>query len=311
MRVLLADDDAIYRRTLQQALERWGCEVILASNGNEAWGILQSTDPPQIAILDWMMPGIEGINICRWIREQVTSAYVYIILITARSNTEDVIEGLDAQADDYLIKPFDLRELRARLQSGRRIINMQASQALMHRELSYRATHDFLTGIWNRQGVIDILERELESARKSKKPLCLAIADIDDFKSINDTYGHIAGDAALTETVRRMQSALRHCDNIGRYGGEEFIVVMPGIGLDAAVKIAERLLVQVAARPYEVLRNQGFVTLSIGIASDPRAGDTGLLLRSADEALYRAKTGGRNRIEIASGSPVKERRGRH
>jgi two-component system cell cycle response regulator len=308
MRVLLADDDPFYRLPLRKALESWGYEVLIASDGTEALNILQGVDPPHLAILDWMMPGMDGINICSRVRKLKECAYTYIILITARGQKKDVIAGLDAQADDYLVKPFALQELRARLQSGLRIVNLQAALTLKQRELSHQATHDSLTGIWNRSAVMDILERETESARKSKKPLCLALADIDNFKLVNDTYGHAAGDAVLIEVVRRIQSALRHFDAIGRYGGEEFVIVMPDVGRQRSLLIAERLRLQVAENPYEVMGNQISVTLSIGVAEDTGTGSIGLLLRSADEALYRAKGRGRNCVEAASAVLMNERR---
>lgn len=312
MRVLLADDDAFYRHYVCKALEGWGYEVITASEGNEAARILQGADPPSIAILDWMMPGMNGVAICSQVRQQSGNSYAYIILITAKNQKSDVIAGLEAQADDYLIKPFDLEELRARLKSGRRIIDLQAALASKQRELSHRATHDSLTGIWNRAAILDILNRESDCVRRKEKPLCIALADIDRFKDINDTYGHEAGDVVLVEVVRRMESALRHYDAVGRYGGEEFLVVMPGVNNQEAFMISERLRIRVEEDLFYVLEKQVPVTLSIGVAVDDGMGSVSLLLRSADEALYRAKAGGRNSVEAAwidSGkvSPFKRR----
>ena len=308
MRVLLADDDAIYRQSLRKALKNWGYEVVTATNGNEALEILMGADPPSIAILDWMMPGMDGIGICSLVRRQKQDSYVYIILITSKNQKRDMITGLDAQADDYLAKPFDMRELRARLQSGRRIVDLQTELASRHQELSHQATHDSLTGIWNRSAILDIVAQEVERARSHKKPVCLALADVDNFKLVNDTFGHEAGDAVLIEVVHRMQSALRHYDTIGRYGGEEFIVVMPDINQLRALAVAERLRKRVAENPYEVLKEKVMVTLSVGLAADTGAVDIGILLRSADKALYRAKEHGRNCVEVASTAHVQERR---
>lgn len=308
MKVLLADDDAFFRLSLRKALRRWGYEVVLASDGTEAWDILQGIDPPRLVILDWMMPGMSGVDICRWIRAQMSDTYSYVILITSRNEKEDVVTALDAEADDYVAKPFDIHELRARLQSGLRIINLQSSLALKQRELFHQATHDSLTGIWNRQAIIDILERETAAARAARKPLSAAVVDIDDFKRVNDTFGHVVGDAVLRETVLTMQSALRHFDRIGRYGGEEFVIVMPGVRKGQGLKMAERVRQRVEGHAFDSLPGREGVTLSIGIASDRGAGDPGLLLRSADEALYRAKTRGRNRVEPAAAPPPRERR---
>ena len=307
MRVLLADDDALYRHVIQKALESWGYDVIIASDGNEALNILWSSNPPALAILDWMMPGMDGVEICRCVRERRQDPYIYIILITAKSRKRDVVTGLEAQADDYLAKPFDLQELRARLQSGQRIVNLQSALASKHRELSYQATHDPLTGIWNRSAILDILGREVLYAKRNKKPLSLALVDIDNFKLVNDTYGHAAGDTVLIEVVRRMQSALRHYDAVGRYGGEEFIVVMPGVSRKRALKIAERLRIRVAENPYSVMKKRIAVTLSVGVASEGRLGTAKSLLQFADKALYRAKASGRNRVESAWSRPTNPR----
>jgi diguanylate cyclase (GGDEF)-like protein len=306
MKVLLADDDAFYRHSLRKTLERWGYEVVTASDGNEALHILQGDEPPSLAILDWMMPGLDGVDVCCQVRERREHPYVYIILITAKSQKKDIIAGLEAQADDYLVKPFDPQELRARLRSGQRIVDLQAALASKQRELSHQATHDSLTGVWNRFAILNIVEREVDCARSLKKQLCLALADIDNFKAVNDTYGHAAGDAVLIEVVRQMQASLRHYDTVGRYGGEEFIVVMPGIDGQGAFKIAEKLRTQVAENPHEVLRKGVPVTLSIGVAADTGAGSMSLLLRSADEALYRAKARGRNCVEMAVDSLLRE-----
>lgn len=307
MRVLLADDDALYQHVLRKALEGWGYEVITASNGKEALNILWGVDPPTLAILDWVMPGMDGVEVCRCVRERRQDPYTYIVLITAKSQKRDMITGLDAQADDYLVKPFDLQELRARLQSGQRIINLQSALASKQRELSHQATHDPLTGVWNRSAILDILEREVHCAKRNKKPLCLALADIDNFKSVNDNYGHAAGDTVLIEVVQRIQSALRHYDAVGRYGGEEFIVVMSGVNKQRAFKIAERLRARVAEHPYAVMKNRISVTLSVGVAAGARIENAGSLLQVADEALYRAKAFGRNRVETARARPVEVR----
>jgi two-component system, cell cycle response regulator len=306
MRVLIADDDAIYRRSLQGVLDQWGYEVVLASNGMEAFNILQGIDPPSIAILDWMMPGMSGIEICSRLRKRKEDPYIYLILITTKSQKSDMIAGLEAEADDYLVKPFDLQELRARLHSGQRIVDMQASLDSRHRELRYRATHDSLTGVWNRSAVLDFANREVGYSIKSKRPLYLALADIDNFKFVNDTYGHAAGDTVLVEVARRMQSALRHYDSLGRYGGEEFIVVMPGINRQRAFAIAERIRMRVADSPYEVAKHRITVTLSIGVATNQGFEGIGPLIRAADEALYRAKAGGRNCVEVSWASNMKE-----
>ena len=299
MKVLVADDDAFYRHYLCKALKSLGYDVITASEGNQAVDILLGEDPPNIAILDWVMPGVDGVAICSQIRQQSRDPYTYILLVTAKNQTSDVIAGLRAQADDYLIKPFELAELEARLKSGRRIIELQEALASKQRELSHRATHDSLTGILNRSAILDILHREMDCARKARNSLCLALADIDKFKGINDTHGHDAGDAVLVEVVRQMQSAVRHYDAIGRYGGEEFLLIMPSLSKNQAFMMLERVRIRVAESIIHVQAKQVQVTLSAGIAADDGVGSVGILLRSADEALYKAKARGRNRVEAA------------
>jgi two-component system cell cycle response regulator len=313
MRILLADDDDLYRHYVSRALERWGYEIVTASEGNEAMRILQGPTPPKVAILDWMMPGMNGVEICSHVRQQIKDVYIYIILITAKNQKNDVITGLDAQADDYLIKPFELEELRARLKSGCRIINMQAALDQKQQELRRRAAHDSLTGIWNHSAILDILNREMDCARSMKRHLCIALADIDKFKCINDTYGHEAGDAVLSEVVRRMESAIRSYDEIGRYGGDEFLAVIPGVGKQKAFMISERLRMRVAKTYFHVQKAQVPITVSIGVAVDDGSGMVNSLFRSVDEALYRAKARGRNCVEVAwadadNVSPFKRRR---
>jgi two-component system cell cycle response regulator len=307
MRILLADDDDFYRHAIRKALEGWGYEVLAAANGAEAFRMLLEADRPNMAILDWMMPEMDGLTLCRRVRALHNVPYLYILLATTRDSKIDMISGLEAQADDYLVKPFDLRELKVRLQAGQRIVDLQKTLASQQQELNHRATHDSLTGLWNRSAVLDILDREIECTQGLNSPLTLALADIDHFKSINDTFGHVAGDAVLMEVARRMQSAVRHYDAIGRYGGEEFLIVLPGIDTRRSCKIAERLRIQVAREPYFVMEREIRVTLSIGIAVSNGSRNTESLLQAADEALYRAKARGRNSVEISRDSNFRPR----
>jgi two-component system cell cycle response regulator len=299
MKILVADDDEFYRHAIERALRQWGYEVVMASNGDSALQILQGPDPPRIAILDWVMPSLDGIEVCCRVRRSKSETYIYIVLITAKNQMEDVIAGLRAEADDYLIKPFNFQELRARLQAGMRVVKLQAALASKHRELSYRATHDSLTDLWNRPGILDLAARELVRGQREGRPLCLAIADIDHFKEINDKFGHAAGDAILREAAQRMRSALRSYDLIGRYGGEEFLVVMPGLDVNLAIKLAERLRRQVREIHVDVMGAQIHVSVSLGMALNDGISSLEHLIQSADKALYRAKALGRNRIEFA------------
>ncbi|GIX49552.1 MAG: diguanylate cyclase response regulator [Candidatus Tectimicrobiota bacterium] len=300
MKVLIAEDDPVSRRLLEATLRRWGYEVIACADGTTAWQILQQADAPQLVILDWMMPGMDGIQVCRAVRTRAAEPYVYILLLTARSQKSDIITGLEAGADDYLTKPFDTNELRMRLRAGRRILDLQAELIFAREALREQAMRDSLTRLWNRAAILSMLRQELERARRTQAPLSVVLADLDHFKKINDTYGHLAGDMALREAARRMRAAVRPYDAIGRYGGEEFLLVLPGCDAAAALALAQRLREAIAAEPLLLTEGKLALTLSLGVASrHPQADDTALIA-AADAALYRAKRHGRNRVEVAT-----------
>src|SRR6202051_2160130 len=211
MRILIADDSIVSRHLLDATLRRWGYEVVIACDGNEAWRILQAEDAPKIAILDWMMPGMTGPEVCRKVRANVKDKdlYTYILLLSSKSQREDLIEGMESGADDYLTKPFDQHELKVRLRPGTRIIELQQELIAAREALREQATRDCLTHIWNRSSILDILQREMARSSREKRPFGLVLADLDHFKTIHDTYGHFAGAAVLREFVRRMSGSMR------------------------------------------------------------------------------------------------------
>jgi len=300
MRILIADDSIVSRHLLDATLRRWGYEVVIACDGNEAWQILQSSDAPRIAILDWVMPGLTGPEVCRRVRAKAKDkdAYTYILLLTSKSLREDLIEGMESGADDYLTKPFDQHELKVRLRPGTRIVELQQELISAREELREQATKDFLTQIWNRSSILDILDKELERGRRDRQPLGVVLADLDHFKSVNDSYGHFGGDAVLREFVRRMSSSMRAYDSMGRYGGEEFLIVLPGCDEAATRKQAERMRAALADEGMAFNEESRVITCSFGATSAlPGVEATAeALIGVADDALYGAKRQGRNRV---------------
>lgn len=300
-RILIAEDDPVSRRLLEATLNKWGYEVVVCVNGNDAWAALQRENAPCLAILDWMMPGMDGLELCRQIRLQGDEPYVYILLLTAKSQKADVVAGMDAGADDYITKPFDAHELKVRLRAGQRIINLQNELIRAREALRMQATYDGLTGLLNRAKVLESLRKEMARSSRDKGAIGVAMVDLDHFKNINDTYGHLSGDVVLNKAAQRMVNILRTYDLIGRYGGEEFLVVLPHCDAQNAVRAAERLRAGLAEQPIQVSdRQEILVTASIGVisTSDYPSASLDELIRAVDEALYRAKRMGRDRVEV-------------
>ena len=301
MRILVAEDNPVFQSMLKNMLSKWGYEVVLTDNGQDAWQILQQNPAPPLAILDWMMPGMDGVDVCRRLREAAQKRYIYVILLTAKTEQKDLVEGMDAGADDYVTKPFNAHELRVRLRAGRRILDLQEQLLLAQDALREQATHDGLTGLWNRTSILEILQKEAARSAREEQPLAVLMADLDNFKRINDTHGHMVGDSVLRETARRLRSHIRTYDAIGRYGGEEFLVVLPGCDRSGGLAQAERLRASIDHKCFPTPAGEIPVTCSLGLSwtDRPEPSTTKSLLRAADEALYRAKRLGRNRVEGA------------
>ena len=303
MRILIADDSIVSRHLLDATLRKWGYEVVVACDGAEAWEVLQAENAPSIAILDWVMPGLTGPEVCKRVREHSHDAegiYTYLLLLSSKSQREDLIEGLESGADDYLTKPFDQHELKVRLRAGIRIIDLQRELLAAREALREQATKDFLTRLWNRSSILDILHRELNRGVRESRSVGVVLADLDRFKAVNDNYGHFAGDAVLREFSRRMLSCMRPYDAIGRYGGEEFLVILPGCDEACTASQAERMRVALCGDPMLINDTRQPVTGSFGGTSwHPGApAQAENLIRIADNALYMAKNQGRNRSVV-------------
>jgi two-component system, cell cycle response regulator len=296
--ILIAEDDPIFRKLLQSRLQNWGYKVIAVEDGTAAWELIQQSDTPDLLILDWMMPGIDGIELCRRIRERNRDSYQYIVLLTGKDGSQNVVKGLEAGADDYLTKPFDLGELRARVRTGKRILSLQRELIQAREDLRFQATHDSLTGLRSRGATLDLLSSELQRGFRAHSSTGILMIDLDHFKSVNDTHGHLAGDAVLKEAAQRISNAVRSYDFVGRYGGEEFLAVLSNCTLGELEVVAERIRSAVAEAAIVTNSVSIEVTVSVGgvVASD-RTPDLELL-SAADSALYQAKRAGRNRVII-------------
>lgn len=293
--LLIAEDDKLTRKIIEKNTREWGYNVFSASDGEEALDILKKNDI-QIAILDWMLPEIEGVELSRRIRENKEKNYTYIILVTAKKDQADMMDGFSAGVDDYITKPFNTHELKARIKTGKRIIELQGQLLDSQKRLREQATYDGLTKLLNRNAILEIINMEYERASRDNIPIGMIIIDIDHFKKINDTYGHQTGDDILEEVASRLKKGIRPYDNIGRYGGEEFLVVLPNCNMNEIVKVAERLRLQISGKKFKTRTKSLSVSISMGItvADYPYDKPPESLIKVIDNALYKAKDRGRN-----------------
>ncbi len=302
MRILIAEDDTISRMLLQRTLEHGSYEVTAVRNGVEALRELTRPDAPRIALLDWMMPEMDGLEVCRRLRNGDSQDYTYLILLSAKESKSEIVQGLEAGADDYLTKPFDPEELKARLRAGRRILDLENRLVEARESMRFQATHDVLTSLWNRGVIVELTAREVKRSRREHSCVAVMLCDLDHFKSVNDRFGHAAGDRVLREVARRLHGSVRSYDMVGRYGGEEFLVVLNRCNAASALSRAENLCETIAAHPVSCGSEALRVTISIGVAisTDFLDNDLEEILQYADVAMYKAKAAGRNCVRMAN-----------
>ena len=293
--LLIAEENAATRMRLRDWASHWGYRTVLVQNGAQALQVLEQQRSPQIALVSNSLPDYDGIDLCRKIRAARLDYYPFILLSSERSDKNELILASESGADDYIAKPFDDAVLKARLEVARRIYRLQQEWGVLYEELRMRAALDELTGLWNRATLRDLLARELDRARTSNLQTGLLMLDLDHFKNINDTWGHQAGDAVLQEASRRIRHSVRSYDFVGRYGGEEFCIVMPGCSDNQARKRAEMIRLAVCSEPFRVGDAVIPLTISLGATVVP-PGEVSLasVLLRADVALYHAKASGRN-----------------
>ncbi len=301
MKILVVDDERLERRLIEKTLTRLGHEIITADSGASAWEEIQK-EHLRFVITDWNMPGIDGIQLIQKIRSSQLSGYIYVILVTSNDKNEDVVAGLYSGADDYLTKPFNPPELEARVAVGERVLTLEDNLVRAKNQLEKLAMVDSLTGLMNRRAIYKFTRGELERARRIADPISVIFLDIDKFKNVNDSYGHLTGDEALKLVAQVIRQRSRTYDGIGRWAGDEFLVVLPGTRPQDAQKAAQRILDGIASTPITLSNNEIIhIEASAGVATLQKMSNAPNLLDSliqaADEALYRAKGEGGNKVE--------------
>ena len=302
--ILLAEDNPVTRNMLEKNLVQEGFKVTSVENGKEALALFQERFFP-IVLTDWLMPEMEGPELCESIRNENPKGYVYILLLTAKDSMEDIILGLEAGADDYLIKPAHRAELIARLKNGIRILDLEKSLKEANEEIRILSITDPLTGIYNRGYLNERLPQEIKRSVRYKRSLSFILCDIDHFKSVNDKFGHVAGDTILKGFVGCITNSIRNqIDWSARYGGEEFLVVLPETDYLGARHLAERLRAVVSEQCYTIGDEEVRITASFGVSGfSPETSIKDLsvegMLNYVDKYLYKAKNSGRDRVEGA------------
>jgi diguanylate cyclase (GGDEF)-like protein len=299
MKILIVEDELIFRRMVKKYLLEAGHDIVEAEDGQSAWELFQH-EPFQLVITDWMMPRLSGPELVQKIRTSGQKNYTYIIMLTAMDDKDNVVLGLESGADEYLTKPFNSRELIARVASGMRILRLEEQLMQAHQQMKILAMRDGLTGLLNRRAIEEYAEAEFNLTIRKDRVLSVIMLDIDYFKSVNDRFGHKFGDHALQQVTKILKADLRNYDRVGRWGGEEFILILPDTQLKDAATVAERVRARTAEMKISLENEETFsVHISLGVASTAgQFSSLTKLIDAADQALYQAKQTGRNRVCI-------------
>lgn len=307
--IAVVDDDAAIRRLVRLLLRRGGYDIVEFATGSEARQALEST-AWDLAILDRRLPDMDGAELCHELKTNPEFKSRYVIILTGEDEQREKIVGLDLGADDYITKPFEPEELLARIRAAKRIVDLQKELVETNKRLERLSITDGLTGLFNHRYFQDELGRAFEESERYRRPLSLAIIDLDFFKRVNDSYGHAVGDEVLRAVSETFQESIRSSDLAARYGGEEFAVMMPETALDDAIRFAEKIRALVESRPIRTQAGRISLTVSIGVsmAPNPSIGSARELIVSADTALYRAKRSGRNQVQADDAASARSRR---
>ncbi|MES3020214.1 MAG: diguanylate cyclase [Pseudomonadota bacterium] len=302
MKVLIADRDPVSLQMLKDALESWGYQVLTAADGRSVHEMLLGTDPPTLAILDWALPDLQGAELCRKLSARGNQGHTYVIMLTEHDGRALVTAVMKAGADDFLSKPLQIEELELRARAGKRICELE-------QRLRLRATHDALTGVYNRGAIIEILQITVSRHKRDHAGVAIIFADLDHFSRVNEEHGQLAGDAVLREVSQRIGYVLREYDSLGRYGGEELLVVLPTCDARNALEVAERIRLSVCSQP--ILTPAGPVSTAVSLGVAVLFNETVLryseLIQLADQALHEAKSSGRNQVVLARSSQASAR----
>jgi two-component system, cell cycle response regulator len=303
MEILIADDDRCALGLLREMLQYFGHDVVAAHDGNEAWQLLERPNAPDLVVLDGMMPGMDGVTLCGKLRSLPRSISPYIILVTGMTDQKDFMAALAAGADDYITKPFNPDELFMRIRAGERIVKLQYESLAARDALKKRADYDLLTGLLKQAAILDVLQREFDESSRSGRPVTIMMAGIDRLGEINDLHGREAGDKVLAETAKRMALEVHSYETIGRYGGNDFLVVLSECDLTAAGIVAERVQHAIAAQEYDVAGGKMSLTMSVGLASSSELTfpTQKMLIALAYAARCDAKLPGHDRADAATG----------